>query len=71
MTMSKNHLTADELITGTHIAARIVLEHPDLDEGKIDAALNDAYVTSVSAEEWEARTRTLLGINPYWRKEEC
>ena len=69
--MSKSQLTTDELITGTHIAAKIITEWPDIAEDKIDAALNDAYVTSVSAEEWEARTRTLLGINPYWRKEEC
>lgn len=67
----KNQLTADQLIAGTIIAAKIIAEWPDIAEGKIDAALNDAYVTSASAEEWEAQTRRLLGINPYWRKEEC
>ena len=67
----KNRLTADELITGTHIVAKIIAEWPDIAEGKIDAALDAAYITSASAAEWEERTRALLGINPYWRKEEC
>jgi hypothetical protein len=60
-------LDADTLITGTHIAAKIILEWPDIVEDKIDAALSDAYVAGASLEEWEIATHKLLGINPYWR----
>jgi len=41
-------LDADTLITGTPIAAKIILEWPDIVEDKIDAALSDAYVAGAS-----------------------
>ncbi|MGA9265480.1 MAG: hypothetical protein WBV79_03375 [Rhodomicrobium sp.] len=60
--MSKNQLDADTLINGTSIAAKIIQEHPDLDEDAIDAALMAAYAKGASVEEWEAQTRKLLGL---------
>ncbi len=61
--------TADELIAGTAIAAKIISENPGLDESAIDAALFSAYVKGSSAEEWETRTRRLLGLNPHDKKD--
>jgi hypothetical protein len=60
--MNKSQFTTDELITGTGIAAKIISENPGLDEDAIDAALMAAYAKDASAEEWEAQTRKLLGL---------
>jgi len=66
----KNRHDADTLIAGVHIATKILNEWPDIEEGKIDAALDAAYITSTSPEEWERETRMRLGLNPYWRDNE-
>ena len=54
--------TADELIVGTSIATKIIGENSGLDEDALDAALMAAYAKGASAEEWEAQTRKLLGL---------
>ena len=61
-TKDTESFTADELITGTAIAAKIISENPGLDESAIDAALMAAYAKGASAEEWETQTRKLLGL---------
>ena len=63
-TKDTESFTADELITGTAIAAKIISEGTGLDESAIDAALNKAHEVGISAEEWEVKTRELLGIPP-------
>ncbi len=54
--------TADELIAANNIITAIIGENHDFDEGRISDALVDAYVKGNPAEEWEARTRRLLGL---------
>lgn len=70
--MTRKDLDADELLAFTAIAARILAED-GIAEHLIDSALDDAYVKGASANEWETRTRALLGLNPNWRypKEDC
>ena len=55
--------------SATAIAA-LIIEESDLAESAIDIALTAAYAEGVSAEEWEVRTRKLLGLNPYWHDKE-
>ena len=60
--MKNQNLTADELIDGTAIVARIISDDHGFDEADIDDALSNAYVKGSSAEEWETRTRRLLKL---------
>ena len=60
--METRKLTADDLLTGAALAAKLIVENPDLAESAIDTALNDEYAKDASAEEWEMRTRKLLKL---------
>ena len=61
--MKTRNLTADELLTGTYIATKLIREsHPGITESAIDIAVSRAYAVSSTAEQWEQATRMLLAL---------
>lgn len=60
--MENQKLTASQLLDGTAIATRLIAENPDLSENAIDRAINDAFIVSANAQQWEEQARMMLAL---------